>query len=80
MQAPLQSHALREKDLECGLSTDEQKLMERLERLIRETGQMQISTIHSFCETMLESMPFASQLRYRKLRVKRFMKCWRAMK
>ena len=54
--------ALRKKEQESGLSGEEQALMARVERLIRETGQMQISTIHSFCQTMLESMPFASQL------------------
>ena len=28
----------------------------------QELEQADISTIHSFCQTMLESMPFASQL------------------
>lgn len=54
--------ALRKKEQESSLSGEEQARLERVERLIRETGQMQISTIHSFCQTMLESMPFASQL------------------
>lgn len=34
----------------------------RLDDLIRAVGRMQISTIHSFCKTMLESMPFESGL------------------
>lgn len=33
---------------------------EQLEQLIRAAGQMQISTIHGFCQTLLESMPFQS--------------------
>ena len=32
----------------------------KLEKLIQEVGRMQISTIHSFCRTMLETMPFLS--------------------
>ncbi|MBQ9931143.1 MAG: UvrD-helicase domain-containing protein, partial [Firmicutes bacterium] len=34
----------------------------RLEQLVKEAGRMQVSTIHSFCQTMLETMPFASPL------------------
>ena len=44
------------------LTGEEQALRERLEYLIRESGRMQVSTIHSFCQTMLESMPFSSPL------------------
>ena len=40
----------------------DETLRKRLEALIRESGQMQVSTIHSFCQTMLEAMPFASPL------------------
>lgn len=54
--------ALRKKEQVSGLNEEEQAVMARLEQLIREAGQMQISTIHSFCQTMLESMPFASKL------------------
>ena len=35
---------------------------QRLDNLIRDAGRMQISTIHSFCKTMLESLPFESGL------------------
>ncbi len=51
--------ALKEK---ASLTTQEQETLERLEYLIRESGRMQVSTIHSFCRTMLEAMPFASPL------------------
>lgn len=44
------------------LTEQERSLLERLEYLIRESGRMQVSTIHSFCSTLLESMPFASPL------------------
>lgn len=44
------------------LTQEEEKTLSRLEYLIRESGRMQVSTIHSFCRTMLESMPFASPL------------------
>lgn len=40
----------------------DQALLERLDYLIRESGRMQVSTIHSFCQTMLEAMPFSSPL------------------
>ena len=43
-------------------TAQEQTTLERLEYLIRESGRMQVSTIHSFCRTLLESMPFASPL------------------
>ena len=36
--------------------------IQRLEQLIREVGQMQISTIHGFCQTLLDTMPFQSPL------------------
>lgn len=53
----------RKKLLDKGISTEEdQKLLSRLEYLIQESGRMQVSTIHSFCRTMLDSMPFASPL------------------
>lgn len=35
---------------------------QRLDELLRAAGRMQVSTIHSFCKTMLESMPFESGL------------------
>ena len=31
-----------------------------LDELVTAAGRMQVSTIHSFCQTMLETMPFAS--------------------
>lgn len=33
-----------------------------LNDLLRDCGRMQVSTIHSFCQTMLEAMPFSSPL------------------
>lgn len=44
------------------LTGEEQARLERLETLVQESGRMQVSTIHSFCQTMLESMPFSSPL------------------
>ncbi len=35
---------------------------QKINDLIRAVGRMQISTIHSFCKTMLESLPFESGL------------------
>ena len=35
---------------------------QHLDQLIRAAGRMQVSTIHSFCKTMLESLPFESGL------------------
>lgn len=35
---------------------------QRLDELLRAAGRMQVSTIHSFCKVMLESMPFESGL------------------
>ena len=43
-------------------SGEQERRVARLEHLIRSAGRMQISTIHSFCQTMLETMPFASPL------------------
>ncbi len=45
------------------LSVDEKdRRVRRLTHLVRNAGRMQISTIHSFCQTMLSIMPFASPL------------------
>lgn len=44
------------------LTGEEQARLERLETVVQESGRMQVSTIHSFCQTMLESMPFSSPL------------------
>ena len=44
------------------LTGEEQARLARLETLVQESGRMQVSTIHSFCQTMLESMPFSSPL------------------
>ena len=44
------------------LTEEEQALLDRLEYLVRESGRMQVSTIHSFCQTLLEAMPFSSPL------------------
>ncbi|MDO4531453.1 MAG: UvrD-helicase domain-containing protein, partial [Bacillota bacterium] len=41
-------------------ATEEEKAF--LDELIQVSGQMQISTIHSFCQKLLESMPFQSPL------------------
>jgi len=54
--------ALRETAETRELNGEEQARLNRLEHLLRETGQMQVSTIHSFCQTLLEAMPFASPL------------------
>ena len=43
------------------LPVDEKdRRVRRLTHLVRNAGRMQISTIHSFCQTMLSIMPFAS--------------------
>lgn len=44
------------------LTHEEQQTLRRLEYLMQESGRMQVSTIHSFCNTMLTAMPFASPL------------------
>ena len=45
------------------LPVDEKdRRVRRLTHLVRNAGRMQISTIHSFCQTMLSIMPFASPL------------------
>jgi len=44
------------------LTPEEQKTLSRLEYLMQESGRMQVSTIHSFCNTMLTAKPFASPL------------------
>ena len=43
----------------CGEDSPE---TERIQNLIDSIDQMQISTIHSFCRTMLTTMPFSSEL------------------
>lgn len=44
------------------LTAQDRERLGRLEYLIRESGRMQVSTVHSFCRTLLESMPFSSPL------------------
>lgn len=61
----LLAHARRGERDESGVrltDSEQAQRIERLEHLIRNAGRMQISTIHSFCQTMLSTMPFASPL------------------
>ena len=54
---------LLEKQRTAGaLSEEDLAVLKRLEYLIQESGRMQVSTIHSFCNTMLQAMPFSSPL------------------
>jgi len=56
----LEARAQAEAAGDMAAKAETEDLLRRLAQLLRESGRMQVSTIHSFCQTMLEAMPFAS--------------------